>query len=195
MIRKVGHSLRQGFGKFKNKSNHSDGDARFPVPTSNEDPPFANRSFVSPVQGSRDSPSAPSYPLWGSSLNKKGKNAIQTSEDSVALSNLARCQFPDKIAQAMEDCAKVTPNGHLRRSTTRTSRHEPQRARSKRLADLLSPRYSQSNPPLFLPFQNPFLQLLGKERIRKTWAPSPQGKWREKIYQLPEQRNQTREAR
>jgi hypothetical protein len=75
-IRKAGHNSRQGFGKFKCKSNPSGGCTRFPASTSNEDSPFANGSFGPLVQGSRDAPSAPSSPLLGSPLNKEGKNAI-----------------------------------------------------------------------------------------------------------------------
>jgi hypothetical protein len=53
------------------------------------------------VQGSRDAPSAPSSPFSGSPLSKEGKNTIQTTEDSAALSNPVRCQFPDKNAQTI----------------------------------------------------------------------------------------------
>jgi len=92
----------------------------------------------------------------------------------------------------MEERAKATPNGHLRRSSSRISRCEPQWAWPRRLANLLSFRYSQCNPFLFLASQNPSLRLLGKDQIREAWAQLPQGKWREKIRQLPEQRIQTR---
>ncbi|CAK9228719.1 unnamed protein product [Sphagnum troendelagicum] len=101
MIRKAGRNARQGFGKFKCKPNPSSGGAQFPTLTSNKDPPFANGSFVLPVQRSHIIPSMSSSPFLGSLLNKEEKNAIRTPKDSAALSNPARCLLPDKIVQAI----------------------------------------------------------------------------------------------
>ncbi len=100
MIRKAGRSARQGLEKFK-KPNPSDGSARFPTLTSNEDPPFTNGSFALPVQGPREAPLAPSSPLSGSPLSKEGKNVIQALEDLAAFSDLTRCQLPDKNTQVI----------------------------------------------------------------------------------------------
>jgi len=46
-IRKAGHSARQGFDKFKNKTNPNGGGARLSVPSSGENAPFTNGSFTS----------------------------------------------------------------------------------------------------------------------------------------------------
>jgi hypothetical protein len=45
-IRKVGRSVRQGFGKFKNKPNPSGGGACLSIPTSSENAHFSNGSFA-----------------------------------------------------------------------------------------------------------------------------------------------------
>ncbi len=193
-IRKARRNARQGFGKFKCKSNPSGGGAQFPAPTSNKDPLPRQCKDLAMLPLRQALPSREAHSA------KKGKTRSKQRRTRPLLATRWDVNSQTRTRKrswqgAMEDRAKVTPNGHLRRSPTGTSRREPQQAWSRWLVDLLSPRYFQSNPFLFLTFQNPFLQLLGKDRIRRTWAPPPQGKWRKKISQPPEQRNQTRLAR
>jgi hypothetical protein len=100
-IRRTRRYSRQGFDKLRSRPNLGSGGACLPAQTSSKDPPSANGSFALPVQGINDPPLAPSDSLGGNSLSKEEKNAIQASKNSVALSNTARCQLPNKIAQVV----------------------------------------------------------------------------------------------
>jgi hypothetical protein len=78
-IRKARRSLRQGFGKFKSKSNPNGGGARLSVPISSEISPFANGplSLVTPsVQSSREAPLTHNVFPSENSLGKEGKKEI-----------------------------------------------------------------------------------------------------------------------
>jgi hypothetical protein len=184
-IKKAGRSARQGFGKFKNKTNPNGGGARLSVPSSGENAPFTNESFTSVasiVQSSRTSPSAPSDSPSGNPFSKKKRKTIRAHEVPAVPSNPARCPAPDQITQAIsersdEERAKVTANGHFRKSSPQTSWRKLHRVRSRRLANLLLHRYSPLKISLSLASQNPFLRSLGKGWIRETGEPPPQGKW------------------
>jgi hypothetical protein len=99
-IRKVGRSVRQGLGKFK-KSSPNGGGARLSALASNENPLFTNGSFVLPKQGSREAPSASSFPPPGNPLGKEGVSAIQASKTLAALNTQTECQLSGKNAQAI----------------------------------------------------------------------------------------------
>ncbi len=101
-IRKAGHDVRLGLGKFKcNKLNPSSGHiAQVPFPTSNEISFITNESSDPLAQGSCEAPFAPSTSLPGSLLSKGGKNTSQTSIDLATFSNPTKCQLPNKNAQA-----------------------------------------------------------------------------------------------
>ncbi|CAK9198447.1 unnamed protein product [Sphagnum troendelagicum] len=100
-ILKAKRSARQGFGKFKNKPNLSDGAARLSVPTSSGNAPFSNGSLIlvtSSMQSSRETPPTQSNFLSGNSFSKEVRKEIRASEVSAAPNNMARCQAPNRTA-------------------------------------------------------------------------------------------------
>jgi hypothetical protein len=101
-IWKAGCGAQQGLDKFKCNNPNPSGSsgAQASTLTSNENSFLANGSFDLSARGSHKALFAPSFPLLGSSLNKEGKNASQTSADPATLSDPTRCQLLDKGAQA-----------------------------------------------------------------------------------------------
>jgi hypothetical protein len=97
--------------------------------------------------------------------------------------------------RVMAESVKVPPNSHLRHLFTKAFWQELPRERSRRQANPLSFRYSQSIPPFFLAFLNLFMRLSGKDRTRDAWAPPPRGKWREKTLRPLEQKIQAERMR
>ncbi len=105
-IRKAGRNSRQGFGKFKSKSNLNGGGARLSVPISSEISPFANGplSLATPsVQGSREASLTQSVFPSENPLGKEEKKEIRSTEVLAAPSNPARCQAPIRAAQASSE--------------------------------------------------------------------------------------------
>jgi hypothetical protein len=146
MIRKARHSARQGFGKFK-KLNLSGGDARLSTSTSNEDPPSLMDPLLRQCKDFAKLPRRQVFLSQEACLAKKGRTRYEHRRIrplSVIRRDVSSQTRTRKRSRqgAMEDRAKVTPNSHLQRSPTKTSQPEPQRARLRRLEDLLSPRYS-----------------------------------------------------
>jgi hypothetical protein len=99
-IWKVGRDERLGFRKFKSNKPSSSGGAKTFPPTSKEVSLATNESSDPPVQGSCETPAAPSTLLPESLFSKKGKSVRQTSTDPAALNESEKCQSPSKDAQA-----------------------------------------------------------------------------------------------
>jgi hypothetical protein len=79
-IRKAGCSARQGFGKFKSKTDPNGSGAQLFVPSSCENAPFTNGSFASVipiVQSSRASPSVPNNSPSGNLLSKEERKGFR----------------------------------------------------------------------------------------------------------------------
>jgi hypothetical protein len=105
-IRKAGRYTRQGFRKFKSKTNPNGGGARLPVPSSRESIPFTNRSFpsVAPiVLRFRDSLSEPSDFLPRNPFSKGERKAIRAPEAQAVPSSSARCPVQAWGAQATSE--------------------------------------------------------------------------------------------
>ncbi len=105
-IRKAGRSSRQGFGKFKSKSNPNGGGVRLSVPISSGISPFANGplSLATPsVQSSREVSLTQSVFPSENSLGKEEKKEIRALEVPTVPSNPVRCQVPVWAAQASSE--------------------------------------------------------------------------------------------
>jgi hypothetical protein len=100
-IRKVGHGVRLGFGKFKSFKPSSSGGVgakAFP-PASKEVSSATNGPFLPPAQGSCEALTAPSCLPLESSLSEKGKNTGQAPAYLATPSESKGCQAPSKGTQ------------------------------------------------------------------------------------------------
>ncbi len=106
-IRKVSRNVRQGFRKFKSKTNPNDGDAHLPVLSGEESIPLTNESSFPAAAPTvlclRASSFEPSDFPQGNSFSFGERRAIVTPEAQTAPNSSTRCSVHDRRAQATSE--------------------------------------------------------------------------------------------